>query len=328
MNPTISVENLTKIYALPNKKLIALDNISFTIEKGDFIAVVGPDGAGKTTLIKILCGLLNFDKGNIKILNYKLPEQHNKIKNSIGYLSQHFSLYANLTVEENLKYFCRLFSIQDYKKRIDSLMEIANLSFFRKRLARELSGGMKQKLSIICCLVHSPEILFLDEPTTGIDPISRRELFKIIEEKIDEGTTVFMSTAYMDEAERAKKIIFLNEGKIIQFGSYAEILEKSNCKVFSIITENPSIADSLKEIEGIKFINPIGNRLQILVDKEVPEEMIASKIRGTDAQIFSERVNMEMLFINSLLLQSQTSSSSINSNHFLDFRLRSRNLLT
>jgi len=318
MNLAISVENLTKTYSLPDKKLIALDNISFTINKGDFIALIGPDGAGKTTLIKILCGLLAFDRGIIRILNYNLPSQHSKIKSSIGYLSQHFSLYANLTVEENLKYFCRLFSIKDYQKQIDSLIEIANLSFFRKRLAKELSGGMKQKLSIICCLVHSPEILFLDEPTTGIDPVSRRELFKIIEEKIDEGMTVFMSTAYMDEAERAKKIIFLNEGKIIQFGSYTEIVEKAHCKVFNIITKNASIASSLKEIEGIKFINPIGDKLQILVDKEMPEEMIVSKIKGADAKIFSEKVNMEMLFINSLLQQSQKSPSSISSNHFIE----------
>lgn len=310
MNEIIKVNNLVKTYSLKKRITKALDGISLSIEQGDFVGMIGPDGAGKTTLIKILCGIIESDAGEVQVLGYELPKQKDGIKHHIGYLSQRFSLYGNLSIEENMRYFAKVFGVGNYRERMEKLLQAMNLGAFRNRLARQLSGGMKQKLGLICGLIHSPQILFLDEPTTGVDPVSRRELFKLIEEMIDQGLTVVMSTAYMDEAERAKKIIMFNEGKIIQEGSYEEIVSKAHCKVITIETNEPSrIMEKISNIDGIRFLNPIGNTIQVLADQQLDDEQINKKIAGLSAQIQHADVTMETLFINSILLSHLTMGS-------------------
>ncbi|OGF58849.1 MAG: hypothetical protein A2Y62_09610 [Candidatus Fischerbacteria bacterium RBG_13_37_8] len=284
----------------------ALDSISLAVEAGDFVALIGPDGAGKSTLIKILCGILDFDEGKVEVLGYQLPEQKNAIKHHIGYLSQRFSLYGNLTVEENLRYFAKVFGVDDYKQRMEKLMKAVDLGAFRDRLAKQLSGGMKQKLGVISGLIHSPQILFLDEPTTGVDPVSRRELFKVVEERVDAGLTVIMSTSYMDEAERAKRVIMFNEGRIIQQGTYDEIVSQAHCRVIVVETTQPvNVVEQMKGKSGVRFINPIGTTVQLLVDEVVTMEQVANQLKGLPNRIYETGLTMENLFINSVMLQKK-----------------------
>jgi ABC-2 type transport system ATP-binding protein len=302
MNEIIKVKKLIKTYPMKKRVMKALDNVSLSIEQGDFVGLIGPDGAGKSTLIKILCGIIEFDSGEVQVLGYELPKQKDAIKHHIGYLSQRFSLYGNLSIEENMRYFAKVFGVKNYHERMEKLLQAMNLGSFRNRLAKQLSGGMKQKLGLMCGLIHSPQILFLDEPTTGVDPVSRRELFKLIEEMIDQGLTVVMSTAYMDEAERAQKVIMLNEGKIIQEGSYEEIVSNAHCRVITIETNDPSkIIEKISNLDGIRFLNPIGNTIQVLADQELDDKLIKEKIAGLSAQIQHADVTMETLFINSII---------------------------
>ncbi len=210
----IEVKNLKKVYRSDEKETVALNNISFSVEKGEMIAIIGPDGAGKSTLIKSLCGIIPFDEGSISICDMKLPDDFKKIRLILGYLSQNFTLYRNLTVYENIDYFASLFEITNKKQKITDILKNVGLYEFKDRLAKDLSGGMKQKLSVATALIRSPQIILLDEPTTGVDPLSRREMMNIISEKKKEGLTVIFSTSYMDEAELSDRVIMLNTGNI------------------------------------------------------------------------------------------------------------------
>jgi ABC-2 type transport system ATP-binding protein len=300
----IEVKNLTKKYENKGFSSIALDGISFDIKRGEFVSLIGPDGAGKTTLIKALCGLLEFDEGDVKILGFNLPLQKEHIKERIGYLSQRFSLYGNLTVEENLHYFAAVFGVKDYAEKMEKLMEIVNLKEYRNRLARNLSGGMKQKLSVICGLIHSPEIFFLDEPTTGVDPVSRREIFKLIEQMIANGLTVVMSTSYMDEAERAHRVIMLNKGKILQQGSYEELI--AECKWRNLVIETNEveyIKGIIAALQGVKFINAFSRLIYVLVDDSFSVDEVNEMVRGHIDNIYFSEIGMEGLFIaNTMML--------------------------
>ncbi len=298
MNYIIKVNNLKKIFKQENHINVALNNVSFNIKRSEFVSLIGPDGAGKTTLIKILCGILNYDEGEVIVLDSILPKQLNLIKSRIGYLSQKFSLYGNLTVEENLNYFARIYNISEYEDKIEMLLEAVNLYKYRDRLARNLSGGMKQKLGVICGLIHSPDIFFLDEPTTGIDPISRREIFKLIEKMIDDGLTVIMSTSYMDEAERAHRVIMLDKGTIIQDGNYEELAKKSNWRCLNIETDNiEKIINFISKIKDVKFINRIGNILQLIVEDSFSLEEFNKISNNLSYNAYFVDLSMENLFI-------------------------------
>ncbi|MCX7945242.1 MAG: ABC transporter ATP-binding protein [Deltaproteobacteria bacterium] len=212
----ISITNLRKSYKSKTDKSFVLDIRELTIQRGEYVSIIGPDGSGKSTLIKIICGISPFESGKVCIAGYKLPEEFIKARLKIGYLSQNYTLYKNLTVYENMDYFASLFGIGGKKEKILNLLELVGLLDFKDRLSKDLSGGMKQKLSIACALIRSPEVLVLDEPTTGVDPRSRREIFSIIEEKVAQRMTVIFSTSYMDEAERAERVIIMNNGEILR----------------------------------------------------------------------------------------------------------------
>jgi len=187
MEKIINIESLTKSY----NKIEAVRNISLSINQGEMFGLVGPDGAGKTTTIKILCGLLGSNNGKVKIFDKDIKLEKNEIQKEIGYLSQKFSLYRDLSVDENIEFFAQIHNVTDYKQRRDELLEFTRLTKFRNRLAENLSGGMKQKLALACSLIHRPRILFLDEPTTGVDPVSRRDFWKILSNLRNEGMTIF-----------------------------------------------------------------------------------------------------------------------------------------
>ncbi len=255
----IEIENLKKNFG----EIPAVNGISLSVEKGEMFGLVGPDGAGKTTTIKILCGLLHPDEGKVNLLNQNLSGNIAVIQKKIGYLSQKFSLYGDLTVDENIEFIAEIHNVTDFENRREELLEFTRLKPFRNRLADKLSGGMKQKLALACALIHRPEILFLDEPTTGVDPVSRRDFWKILSNLLKEGITIFMTTPYLDEAERCHRVALMNKGKIIA-------------------------ADTPQNIK-----NSIGKDVAEIVCQPVREAYNLLKNRtGYDVQIFGDRINI------------------------------------
>ena len=255
----IEIENLKKNFG----EITAVDGISLNVLKGEMFGLVGPDGAGKTTTIKILCGLLNPNDGNVKLLGKDLSRNVAEIQKKIGYLSQKFSLYGDLTVDENIEFIAEIHNVSRFEQRRDELLEFTRLKPFRNRLADKLSGGMKQKLALACSLIHKPEIIFLDEPTTGVDPVSRRDFWKILSNLLKEGITIFMTTPYLDEAERCNRVALMNKGKIIAFDTPQNIKQSIDQEVAEIVCQ------------------PIRTAYQLL--RNFPEY---------DVQIFGDRINI------------------------------------
>ncbi|MBI4811226.1 MAG: ABC transporter ATP-binding protein, partial [Ignavibacteriales bacterium] len=217
MTCAVELQNVVKIYdSGKEEKVVAVNDLSVSIQQGEIFSIVGPDGAGKTSTIRMICGVLPATKGTIQVLGFDIKKQKQEIKKHIGYLSQRFSLYQDLTIDENIDFFAEIHKIRNYKARKDELLEFTRLTKFRNRLAGRLSGGMKQKLALACTLIHTPDILLLDEPTTGVDPVSRRDFWKILSTLLKSGITIIVSTPYLDEAERSSRVALMNEGKILR----------------------------------------------------------------------------------------------------------------
>ena len=269
----LKVKNLTKSFL----KQKALDNLSFEIKPNKITGIVGPDGAGKTTLLRILSGLLSFEASQMEVLNLNLLSNIQIIQEQIGYMPQKFGLYEDLTVEENLKLFANLQSIpQDiYQNRIDELLHFTSLYDFKDFLAKNLSGGMKQKLGLASALIKKPKLLLLDEPGVGVDPISRKELWSMVENLTKENITVLWSTAYLDEAELCDEVILLNEGKILFFGKPDILKNSMKNRVFSIVGDIEDKRETLRLALGYEFINDaliLGNSVKLITDetKQLP----------------------------------------------------------
>jgi ABC-2 type transport system ATP-binding protein len=292
----IKVNNLNKSFLSKKTKVAALEDISFEVNKGELVAIIGPDGAGKSTLIKVLCGLMPFDSGEIEILGRRMPEDLDEIKLKIGYLSQSFTLYKYLTVYENMDYFASLFGIENKKKKIENILCLVGLLEFRDRFAKDLSGGMKQKLSLACALIRSPDIIFLDEPTTGVDPRSRREIFQIIKERKKEGITVLFSTYYIDEGDVADRIIILDKGRIIGNYNHNEII--SNQSVASV--DIPFIYDLRSE--NIILSRNIGNRSSFIIEQRYLSEII-QKLRESNIPFEVRYNDLESFYLYRVIKQ-------------------------
>ena len=280
-----------------------MDDISFNVESKEVFGIVGPDGAGKTTLIRMLCGLAEPDKGTAKILGYDLLKQKSQIKNNIGYLSQKFSLYQDLTVDENIEFFAELHGVKHFKERRNELLEFTRLTNFRKFLAGKLSGGMKQKLALACTLIHKPKIIFLDEPTTGVDPVSRRDFWKILSELHNDGVTIVISTPYMDEAERFNTIAMMNNGKLLMNESPAAIKASMKKVILEIVT--PNLRETYKVIsENTEYESQLfGDRIDIAVNNENDFGIIETLLKENEILLSDHRikpVSLENVFIHIL----------------------------
>jgi len=262
----IHVKGLTKRFGT----LVAVDNLTLTVAKGESFALVGPDGAGKTTTIRLLCGIMDPDSGWGKVLTYDTIRETERIKDRIGYMPQRFGLYDDLTVAENLAFYADIYRVpKDLRRgRTKELLEFARLEQFQSRLAAKLSGGMRQKLGLICTLVHRPEIIFLDEPTFGVDPVSRREFWQILYQLQLSGITIFLSTSYMDEAERAHRVGLLHRGRLlltdtprsVRASFQGELLELKNAelhKIKKILDDHPLVQQTYL----------MGERLMITVEQ-------------------------------------------------------------
>ena len=228
--------------------------------------LVGPDGAGKTTIIRILCGLLNPDSGNVKMFGSDLRKKKKEIQNQIGYLSQKFSLYGDLSVDENIEFFANIHNVKDFEIRRDELLQFTRLTPFRDRLAEKLSGGMKQKLALTCSLIHKPKIIFLDEPTTGVDPVSRRDFWKILSDLQKEKITILMTTPYLDEAERCNRVALMNQGKIIANDKPQKIKSSTRKKVLEIVCNNIQAAYTKLKVNTDIDVQIFGDRINIMAD--------------------------------------------------------------
>lgn len=296
MPKAIEIDNLVKNYG----DIRAVNGISLEIEEGELFGLVGPDGAGKTTTIRTLCGLTSATSGTAKLFGMGAREQKREVQKVIGYLSQKFSLYGDLTVDENIEFFADIHNVKDFGNRSNELLEFTRLKPFRDRLADNLSGGMKQKLALACSLIHKPKILFLDEPTTGVDPVSRRDFWKILSELLKEGMTIFMTTPYLDEAERCTRVGLMNKGEIIGLDSPDKIKDSIDREVVEIVCSRIKKAYSILKEKHFE-VQMFGDRVNAVIDDydaEYPE--IKRLLQENDIEIASSRVitpSLENVFI-------------------------------
>lgn len=242
----------------------ALDDLSFAVKRGEMFGVIGPDGAGKTTAIRLACGLLGADAGTIRVFGDDPKRDHRKITGAVGYLSQRFSLYGDLTIDENVAFFAEIHGVRDYRASRDRLLEMTQLTRFRERRADRLSGGMKQKLALACTLVHEPELLLLDEPTTGVDPVARREFWKLLSEFLSRGLTIVMATPYLDEAERCGRVLLQHEGRALAIEAPAALQQALAGRLFELIVdgERPPL-DLLRSLPGVADAQAFGDRAHV-----------------------------------------------------------------
>lgn len=284
-NHIISIKNMFKNYV----DVRALNGISLDIPKGEVFGIVGPDGAGKTTLIRILAGVLGYDSGEASVMGKDLRDDMDIIRNGIGYISQRFSLYGDLTVEENIDFFMDIFPKHgNSKQKKKDLLDFIGLAPFTDRLAANLSGGMKQKLALLCSLIHEPQLLLMDEPTTGVDPVSRREFWGTVFNLQKQGLTVLASTPYMDEAEQFDRVALINRGEFIRIGTVDYIRSSVTGEVIEIMCPYPVKArDVLRSTRGINDVELFGDKIHVFVNKvdEAITSVIVIKMKESNLEI-------------------------------------------
>jgi ABC-2 type transport system ATP-binding protein len=242
--------------------ITAVDRLTFDVLPGEMFGLIGPDGAGKTTSIRLLCGLLHADSGAVRVLGLDPVRHHREITARLGYLSQRFSLYGDLSIDENIAFFAEIHGVRDYAARRNRLLDMTQLTPFRGRLADQLSGGMKQKLALACTLVHEPQVIVLDEPTTGVDPVSRREFWKLLSHFLAGGITIVMSTPYLDEAERCTRVALLDHGRLLALDAPGALRASLPGRLFEIVTPNPRSAYHVLQTRGF-HVQVFGDRLHV-----------------------------------------------------------------
>ena len=262
----LSIHDVTRKFG----SVTALDKLSIDVEEGEIFGLIGPDGAGKTTAIRIMLGILEATSGNGRVGSFDLFREPELISTLTGYVSQRFSLYGELTVQENLELFSDLYGVfeDDRAPRLARLMQFSRLEPFRDRLARNLSGGMRQKLALSCALIHTPKLLFLDEPTTGVDPLSRRDLWRLLFDLWQEGVTIVVSTPYMDEAERCSRVGFLDHGKLIAVGRPEELRDRFRGIILEVLADQRFVAkDVLAGLKQVTGVNLFGDGLHVTMEE-------------------------------------------------------------
>lgn len=296
-----------------------VDQLDLQIAPGRICGFLGPNGSGKTTTIRMLCGLLSIDAGEGRCLGLDIRKEALAIRRQVGYMTQKFGLYEDLTLRENLDFIARLFEVENRRQVVDATLEKLGLSSRHKQLAGALSGGWKQRLALAACLIHQPRLLLLDEPTAGVDPKARREFWDQIHALAADGITVLVSTHYMDEAERCHELVYIAYGKILARGIEADILQQANLQVWQVqlaaaAGSSHTLAHFLPELQAIPGVNSVaafGNSLHIAAARTDSDEMklrIEQKVAQLPLQIQTCAPNLEDVFIN-LLNQAQDNFS-------------------
>ncbi len=273
----IKTLDLTKTFA----ENIAVDKLNLEVKKGELFGLVGPDGAGKTTTMRLLTAIMEPTAGEAWVAGHSILTDGERIKEKIGYMSQKFGLYEDLTVMENILFYADLYEVPQKERpaRIERLLRFSNLTPFKTRLAGRLSGGMKQKLGLACALIHTPEVLFLDEPTNGVDPVSRRDFWKILYDLLKEGVTIFISTAYLDEAERCTRIALMHEGRLLILDEPAAVKRSLGMPVVEVWSDNARAAsEALKEMDGVKGASIYGDKLHITLERKDIAATVTTKL--------------------------------------------------
>jgi ABC-2 type transport system ATP-binding protein len=273
----IRIEKLTKTFGETN----AVDNLTLNVVKGEIFGLVGPDGAGKTTTMRMLTAIMDPTSGDAWVAGHHIVKEAEPIKEEIGYMSQRFGLYPDLTVMENVNFYADIYEVQrkGRSERIDELLAFSNLQPFKKRMAGKLSGGMKQKLGLVCALIHTPKVLFLDEPTNGVDPVSRRDFWRILYQLLRQDVTIFVSTAYLDEAERCNRVGLLNKGKLLACGTPSEVKQLMRGTIYEIRASEPRKASLLlrEKLDG-DSVGLFGDRVHVVTNRPDRVEQVAKNV--------------------------------------------------
>jgi ABC-2 type transport system ATP-binding protein len=282
----------------------AVVDLNLEVRRGEMFSLVGPDGAGKSTTLRMLCGLVKPTGGTATVLGRDLVSQMRYIKQKVGYFSQQFTLYGDLSVDENIQFFAEIHDVPNFKARREELLQFTRLTPFRKRLAEQLSGGMKQKLALACTLVHAPEIILLDEPTTGVDPVSRRDFWVILSNLLKQGTTIVLTTPYLDEAERSSRVGMIDQGSLLTADTPKQIKKLMKGTVIEIVApEIRRVRDILRQVPGAD-VQMFGDRIDAVVpDLETDSARIRGRLAEAGIAVTSWRVippSLENVFISIL----------------------------
>ena len=260
MTSAIHFDAVTRRYGT----VTAIDTLTFDVGAGEMFGLIGPDGAGKTTTIRLTGGLLAPDAGRIRVFGRDPVAEHRAITGDVGYLSQRFSLYGDLTIDENVAFFAEIHGVPRYQAARDRLLDMTQLTPFRARRADRLSGGMKQKLALACTLVHEPRVLLLDEPTTGVDPVARREFWKLLSEFLSRGLTIVMATPYLDEAERCARVALLHEGRLLALDDPSRLQAVMAGQLLEVVTDLPrEPVELIARVAGVVNVQSFGDRAHV-----------------------------------------------------------------
>jgi ABC-2 type transport system ATP-binding protein len=295
----ISVRNLTRRFG----GLTAVDHLNLEIARGEIFGLVGPDGAGKTTTLRLLCGLMDPSEGQALVAGQDVSRNVNAVKDRIGYMAQRFGLYGDLTVEENMDFYADLFGIVGVEREElrTKLLRMTRMEPFRERPAGKLSGGMKQKLALMCTLLHHPQILFLDEPTNGVDPVSRRDFWAILYQLVQDGLTVFVTTAYLDEAERCNRVGLMHRGRLIRCDAPAVLKTHIAERCYEVTAPDQRAArEFLEQQPGVASVEPSGSALHVFLESSAPADKLAAAVnaKGLGPAAFHEITpSLEDIFI-------------------------------
>jgi len=308
MTAAITLSGVAKRYG----ETEALAGLTLDVRRGEMFGLIGADGAGKTTAIRMMCGLLHPDAGEVRVLGHDPVREHGRVTELLGYLSQRFSLYGDLTIDENIAFFARIHGVREYRRRRDELLEMTRLTPFRQRRADQLSGGMKQKLALACTLVHEPRMVLLDEPTTGVDPVSRREFWMLLSEFLARGVTILMSTPYLDEAERCGRVTLLHKGRALATDEPDRLRELLPGRMLEIVAPGASAhLGAVLALPGVTDAQVFGERLHVRVAEQDgdPVDRVRGVLAGTALAQASIRLvppSLEDVFIAQLAGEAQS----------------------
>lgn len=306
--PAITVVGLTKSFP----GIRAVDHLSFDVRAGEIFGLVGPDGAGKTTTLRMLAGVMPPDEGSATVAGFDVGRDPEAAKHHFSYMPQRFGLYEDLTVDENIRFYADLFGAprSERERRSAELLQAAGMSEFRRRLAGKLSGGMKQKLGLVCALIHRPRVILLDEPTTGVDPVSRRDFWRILYNLVAEGVAILTSTAYLDEAERCHRVALMHQGRLLFCDTPSNLKARLGKGVLAVISSDPRrLREELEKADGISSLVLTGDGVHLVVD-DLSRRLPEFEARLRRAQVPFDEIRQATPTIEDLFVDAVTARRS------------------